>query len=267
MAERFRSLLANAVVIPQKPEWSPKTLGASSVIQLLSDGEGAAGTSSVSPSTGTKGEHYVRWVDGQGTVQSGWMAGNTPMAKKGSQLVWTPAEIPHEISSWDQLRRILAHQGFTIMQWCTSMKAVDRNLARQVIRELGGSVPKTKDNELLKTVLLRVTQAHTKEDQMAKAKKAAASAKAATPEKEEKGERSNSALESTASQLTELKVKHPAIAKMQGGKVSASALAELRDHINELALAARDGNKPQRASKLSAANRSVRKLQRRLAAA
>jgi hypothetical protein len=152
------------------------------------------------------------------------------------------------------------------------MKAADRTLARQVIRELGGSVPKTKDNDDITVVLLRITQAHnTKEDRMAKTKtKAAASAKAEAPTpKAEKvaADRSSSAMGSAAAALRELGVKHPTIAKLEADKCSSTSLVELREHINDLALSAREGNKPKRASQLSAVNRMVRKLQRRQAAA
>ena len=258
-------LLHPALFIPRTKKHLPWSLGTGSIVGLLTEAED--GTSLVSASTGVKNERYVQAADAIGRQHEGWLAARTPLrpVANDSRLVLCGERTP--LTFWDRLREILAVEGFTMVHWTTSMKAADRQLARQVIRELGGAVPKTKDNLLLKEVLLRVTQAHTKEDQMAAAKKTKAAAPAKAEAQVTAGSRSNSAMASAAAQLRELKLKHPHIARLENESAKSSHLAELRDHINEQALAAREGNKPQRASKLSAANRAIRKLQRRAAAA
>jgi len=265
---KYYMLLRSALIVPQDRAYHPLALGAGAVVRLLPPDEWE--TSNVSSTTACKNEPYVEYADVVGRLHRGWLARNTVWTPaKGAVVTYLPYDRTEPLTGWDRLREVLASQGWTMPQWITSMKAADRNLARQIIREFGGSVPKSKQNADFKEVLLRLTQAHTKEDRMAKTKtKAAASAKAEAPtvKGEASESRSNSAMGSTAQALRELNVKHPTIAKLEAEKCSSSALAELRDHINELALAAREANKPGRASKLSAVNRSVRKLQRKLAA-
>lgn len=266
MSKHYK-LLSSALVIAKNPGWRKTggvALGAGSVVRLIPPKD--ADTSTVSSVTGCKNEPYVMWADVIGRVSPGWLARNTPLEATGGPETYSPYDPTDALLFWDRLREVLAVGGWSMQQWATSMKASDRSLARQVIRELGGSVPKTKDNLLLKEVLLRVTQAHTKEDQMAAAKKTKGAASAKPEATAQDESRSNSAMASCAAALRELNVKHGTVAKLEAEKCSSSALAELRDHINELALAAREGNKPGRASKLSAANRMVRKLQRKLAA-
>lgn len=262
-------LLAPALCIPQNRKWAPRVLGTGTIIEFLSDGEGPNRTASNSSITACKNELYVQWVDTIGRPSAGWIAARTPWRPmpKSTPLALYTADIS-PLTPWDQLREILATRGWTMAQWSGSMKGADRQVARQVIRELGGAVPKTADNALLTTILLRVTQAHFKEDQMAKGTKDTATASApaeaapkAKAKKEAKAPRKSS-MESCAAQCTELGIKHEAIAKMVAGKVSGAALAGLRDHINERATAAREAGKDVRAVKLSGLNRLVRRLQR-----
>jgi hypothetical protein len=265
-------LLAVAAVLPRKQEWSIKYLGPGAIVGVLRDGEDEI--SRVSPVTGTKGEYYVRWVDGFGEEQTGWLACNTPMKPVRSEaLVYVyggeTGANSERVSPWDRLRAILRSEGWTVYEWCSKMKPTDRQLARAVIRELGGSVPKTTDNALLQQVLLRVTQAvpTPQEVQMGSKKKtkvaASASTKATKTEKATEG-RANSAMVTCATALQELGLKHKAIATLAGDTMpSRKELEALRDFVNTCAQKAREADKGARASKLSAANKLVRRLARK----
>jgi len=90
------------------------------------------------------------------------------------------------------------------------------------------------------------------------------SKKSTTTKPDSDGVRKNALSLTVANTLTDLKIKHPAIASLAAGTaVSKDALTKLRDHINAVAIKAREAGKDSYATKLSGANRLVRRLARR----
>lgn len=267
---KYVELIGSALVIPKNRKWAPLALGPRSIVGILKpDDPVLDGESVLSSTTACRNELCVAWQDVSGRTQVGWLAARTATRPAPTKtLRYMPYDPDLALTVWDRLREILGSRGWTMYDWCSTMKSADRQLARQVIRELGGSVPKTAENAVLQKILLQVTQAHvvTHQEQktMAKGKstKAAAPAQAEKTEKKEATERAPLG-QAAAQQLRANGVKHPAVKKLIAGeRVKKTELADLRDFVNQQAAEARDADDDKRAAALTHANRTIRRLQR-----
>jgi hypothetical protein len=257
-------VLHNALAIKEtRPTWWAWIVPRGAVIDVLDEPE-------VSPVTRYPSELTALVQSQTGQTWKVHLATNTPLSKPLPASTAVRSDYPNSkatsLTTWDDLRVRLAAQGWTFQEWLIKYGAVQPDVIRQIVRELGGT-PKPDPVALSAQALRLVTKEDTDMTTAAKttakestARKNGAATKNAAP-------RARSAQRSAGTSLVELLPHNSAgyaIAKsMSDGKDATHAqLKTLRDAINEAAGKARDDKKASLATKLSDANRLVRRLER-----
>jgi pyruvate/2-oxoglutarate dehydrogenase complex dihydrolipoamide acyltransferase (E2) component len=195
-------------------------------------------------------------------------------ATKGAQHV--PYDPASPITAWDSLRERFAKRpfpGWSFRAWGASLKGPkDLALVRLALRELGATCEEKAAASTLVTTLMRVIftpqevrsmSAEATEVSTAAAAKKPTAKKAATKKPAEKDAPARSMSRSVGQALKDAGFASPLVSKLlKDEKVTKTQLTELRDAINTKASALRDADKGAAASKLSAANKLVRRLSR-----
>ncbi len=194
---KLRRLIAPAVIVPQQEKGKafrhPVCLGAGSIIALVD-------TPALSPITGKADEITVRLVDPRHNPHEfvGFIATRTPLSPitPGKALHSVLGTSDDRVGPWDQLRQqMMRTPGWSALRWLSRFGAQAKHvpLLHAVIRELGGRITPTEQNDPMSTVvralriILRkeITMKDIKEsrDMSPVTSKKAAAAAAAAPEK------------------------------------------------------------------------------------
>lgn len=246
--------------------------------------------------TGIPHELPVTYLDAAGIERHGWLEPWALVAKFSSQHKPLKKAEPYDthagLSPLDLLRNAAHTDRITVFQSVARNRKQLKPLLRKVIRELGGNTDKSDDPDTIavkalsmlhdrevtmkdvkgakktKRVVEEVEEQDEDEEQEEQAERPARKSKKAKAAKAEKGEggRSNSMRVSAGNALVPLLPKGPARKAAQrlqeNEELSKKELIALRDGVNEAAAAAREAGDGKTASKLSAANRIVRRLAR-----
>ncbi len=272
------------LVVPDRVTWGAQLLGPGSVLDIEAD-----------PRLGPLGidEIAVRWVDVVGREESGWIAQTALVEPVKSARTATLLNVREdlELDAFDRLRDRVRQQQlkdprsrWTMAAWLRIFGDAHISALVAAVRELGGIVRGTENPVELGRRILRLavnqehlmsTETETVEETATAAKKAKAEPVAEKPAKSKKADTSEaSASQKLGETLVKLlkkangnDVAQSIAAKMAEGKSpTAKQLVQLRDGINEAAATAREKEKGELASELSAANRNVRRLARSAAA-
>lgn len=275
-------ILRQCAVYPTSRMPYMPVLGQGSIVRVWNGG---------SSPTGIPHELAITYVDALGEQQTGWLEPYALVAinpRQKRKLRSTDYDAHEPISTLDILRDGSHKSGWKLWRlWVKFTKNFVPSFKR-VIRELGGITKKSDDPDTLLIRMMRMT--HDREVTMkdveetrstgkgkraaektvtkgkAKASEAKKPKKAASDDDDEPSSRSNSMRVSCGNALVPLLEKGPAraLAKrlQQDEALSKKDLVALREGVNEQAAAAREADDGKKASKLSAANRIVRRLAR-----
>lgn len=271
MATHFSKLISSALVIPDADDdivnAQPIALGPGTVVARWEHDTDR--TPPISPR-----EHYVGYHDCIGRTRTGWLAERTPFASTPAKVMqYSPYDPASPITAWDSLRERFAKRvtpAWSFQQWGASLKGPENlALVRLALRELGATCDPQAAASTLVMTLMRVTFTPQEVRSMSDAAEAVAAPASAkkTPVKKPAAKKvvapARSMSRTVGQALKDAGFTSPLIAKLlKDEKVTKTQLTELRDAINTKASAMRDADKAGPASKLSAANKLVRRLAR-----
>lgn len=270
---KYVALTSSTLVIPDNGDW-PLALGPGAVVVLLD----------VSPATLARcpipREIFIGYVDVVGRPQAGWIAQRTPLTPTSSrQLLYSTYDPASPITAWDSLRERFAKRAtpsWSFKTWGDRLKGADNlALVRLALRELGATCEEKAAASTLITALTRVIFTPQEVRSMsaevtevpsttpASAKKPAAKKTASKKPAAKKAAPARSLARSVGQALKDAGYTSPVVSKLlKDEAVTKKQLTELRDAVNAKASAMRDADKGAAASKLSAANKLVRRLSR-----
>lgn len=259
-------------VYPSHRETYMPILGMATIVRVWNGGP--------SP-TGIPHELPIEYCNAQGEVERGWIESHATISRANNQtkplnwIMWDPSG---GLSALDLFRSNLFHSKWKAFRWLNKFGTNCPSRLRAVIRQLGGITHKSDDphetiNRLIRMLGLteESTMAKQKQDadntaQDTSAKKKGKKSTKQVTAKEKEGGRANSMRVSCGNALVPILTPGSArktAKRLQADEaVSKKDLVALRDGVNEQASAAREAGDGKLASKLSAANRIVRRLAR-----